>query len=108
MRGDPVKGYEKWLTDQLGDLHKTRVDIRKFLFTVASGSIGIFVTLSKTAGNLLDCIDWISISAFIITALIGIYVFIPRPLKLKDGDEYQDVQKLHGKSSRNLFYSIWA
>lgn len=93
--------YKKWAQDQIEGLNRSRLDIGKFLFGVSVASIGAFLAISKSSANVFDCWDWTSISLFVLSALIGIYIFLPWTVNISD--DY-DLQTIHSQQVKRLLH----
>ncbi len=106
LKGEDIsEALREWVKSDITESAKTSYDIGKFLFTVASGSIGILASLQKldpafkpTAWTLLPY------ASFAFALLLSLNLVIPRN-KQVGGDT--DLYDLHAKEIRFVTQRIW-
>lgn len=106
LSGEQIsEAYKDWARDQISGLNRSRLDIGKFLLGVSVASVGAFLGISKSIANGITCLDWLAIVFFVISALLGISIFLPWRVSLS-GD--YDLQKLHSQQVKRLLIFIYA
>lgn len=103
--------YKAWIAENIKNVDSERNSSGKFLFSVASGSIGVFVGLLKLSGvKRLQVNEWVSLGCFSFSALLAILIFVPPAIDLSLNHNLQTKHEEMVKRIRLLtvlWFIIW-
>lgn len=106
IKGEDISdALRAWIRTDVAEIGKTTYDIGKFLFTVASGSIGILASLQKLDPNFTPT-RWtlMPYGLFAFALLLALNLVFPRNREVT-GDT--DLHALHLKEIRFVTRRIW-
>jgi hypothetical protein len=106
LKGEDIsEALRDWIKSDVSEIGKTSYDIGKFLFTIASGSIGILASLQKLDAGFKPTGWTLSpYGLFTVALLLALNLVLPRNRKV-GGDT--DLHDLHAKEVRFVTQRIW-
>lgn len=84
-----LEAYEDWVADSIKGFNKTRSDTGKFLLTVGTSSIGVFVSVSKFSSTSLDIPGMLALLSFLIATGLAISLVLPLLPSIQWNDNVQ-------------------
>lgn len=92
-RGEDIAtALRAWIADEITEAPKRIFELGKFLFGVSSGSVGVFVSVSKFSENTWGGPEWWSLGAFVVSGAIALYVAMPSLHKLHGAFDLAEAQ----------------